>query len=70
MSFLKIWLCYVEKKKTTYNFEIKVKFIVEPQFIIGAQNDRMSKVKSWRNAVLEISNCPLAPHGLNLLGAS
>ena len=35
------------KKKATYNFEIKVEFIVEPQFIIGAQNDRMSKVKSW-----------------------
>ena len=42
-----MWLRYVEKKKTTYNFEIKVKFIVE----IGAQNDRMSKVKSWRNAM-------------------
>ena len=46
-----MWLCYVEKKNTTYNFEIKVKFIVEYHFIIGAQNDRMSKVKSWRNAM-------------------
>ena len=24
----------------------------------------------YLHAVLEISNCPLAPHGLNLLGAS
>ena len=32
-------------RKRQYNFEIKVKFIVEPQFINGAQNDRMSKVK-------------------------
>ena len=31
------------RRKRQHNFEIKVKFIVEPQFIIGAQNDRTVK---------------------------
>ena len=40
-------------------------------------NDKMLHLKIkvdyfdlFHTAVLEISNCPLAPHGLNLLGAS
>ena len=60
---------------------IKIEILEEAKFMIGHDFQMMNPgshvtscfwwlVQALYISVLEISNCPLAPHGLNFLGAS